>query len=57
MEHPGKDTGRTEQEPTEGVGAEETGIEPADATPERGIEPPESESPDSGHVVEEKGRD
>jgi hypothetical protein len=57
MEHPGKDTGRTEQEPTEGVGAEETGIEPADATHERGIEPPESESPDSGHVVEEKGRD
>ena len=57
MERPRNDTEHADQEATERVDAEEPGIEPADATPDPGVEPPESEALDSGHVVEEKGRD
>jgi hypothetical protein len=32
-------------------------IEPDDATPEEGVERPEPEEPDPGHVVEEKQKD
>jgi hypothetical protein len=32
-------------------------IAPDDATPEEGMERPETDAPDSGHVVEEKQKD
>ncbi len=32
-------------------------IDPEDATPEEGVERPEPDEPDPGHVVEEKQRD
>jgi hypothetical protein len=32
-------------------------IEPDDATPEEGVERPETEAPDPDHVVEEKQKD
>jgi hypothetical protein len=32
-------------------------IKPEDATPEEGVERPEPDAPDPGHVVEEKQKD
>jgi hypothetical protein len=32
-------------------------IEPEDATPEEGVERPETDAPDADHVVEEKQKD
>jgi hypothetical protein len=32
-------------------------IKPEDATPEEGVERPETDAPDAGHVVEEKQKD